>query len=204
MESRQRKFIAIIVGSFIVFAAVVTVISILLAPKEIKTGIQFITVPDAITVKGGALPLVVNYDTVAEFQPGEYELEFSATHFAPYTEKVTVKEGEISPVYVLLEAVDDTGNAILKEDKYGIRIERISGYRVSSGGASLGKEYPFINKLPIIGKYFYAYPCVVDEESKEYGVCIKLALEGDIYKEQALTALREKDIDPSTITILYK
>lgn len=203
MEPQRRLLILAAIG-FVVVSILIIVLAIILAPKPVATGVKFIVVPDEIQIVAGEKRFKVNFDSTIAFEPGEYTLKLSREHFKEQEEKVIVKEGEVTSLYMQLEASDETGMKILKEEKYLSRIERIAGFKVTSGAEKLTKEYPFINKLPITGKYYYIFPCIVNKETKEYGACVKLALEGDFYKEQALQALRDKDIDPATITVQFQ
>jgi len=204
MDQSRKRLVIVAIAAFIVLVTIIVIATIVSLPKEVKTGIRFVIVPDKVTVKTGDRSFSVTDEKQIAFEPGSYTLTFSSDHFSDSEKKVTVKEGELTPVYVLLKASDDTGAAILKEDKYRSRIERIAGFEVNAGAIELTNKYPFIDKLPITGKYYYIYPCVVNTETKEYGACVKLALQGDFYKNQALDALRNIDIDPDTITVQFQ
>jgi len=204
MEPYQKKLV-LIVGIFFGLIAVVSIIiAIVSNPPEVKTGVRFVVAPDEIVVTGGEKDLKVIYDQVVTFKPGEYTLTLKRDNFKETTKKVTVKEGEVSQLYALLEASNEAGEKTLKEEIYRSRIERISGFNVTEGGAELSKKYPFIDKLPLTGKFYYAFPCIINAQEKEYGVCIKLALQEDFYKNQALDALRTAGIDPTTVFIEYR
>jgi len=204
MDQSRRKIVIISALVILVLIVIVIITAILVKPQKVKTGIKFVIVPDSVTVKTKDQSFKINYEQIRTFTPGEYKFIFSSPHFVDTEKSVTVKENEITPLYVLLKAGDETGDAILKEAKYQPRIERIGGFEVTAGAAELTSKYPFIDKLPITGKYYYIYPCVVNPDTKEYGACVKLALQGEFYRNQALDALRQKDIDPSTIPVQFQ
>lgn len=204
MDSSKKRLIVVVGLLFAVLVIIAIVISLATRQEEIKTGIKFVIVPDSVTVKTGERSLKVDDEKTVAFEPGNYTVAFSTNHFKDLTKTVVVKSNEVTPVYVLLVASDDQGKEILKEARYSSRIERIAGFEVTAGATELTNKYPFVDKLPVTGKYYYMYACIVNTETKEYGVCVKLALQGDYYKNLALDALTKLGIDTKSVQVQFQ
>lgn len=195
---------AIIATAFAIVIIIIVVVVAAIVNRPPSTGVRFIVVPDDITVVTGERRMVVDYESIVAFIPGTYELTLSRDYFESTTATVEVKEGEVTSLYLGMEPNGEQGELILGSTKMGLRLERIGGFNVRSGGEKLSNKYSFIDKLPITGKFFTINPCVLEESSRDsIGICIDLPIDNPFYRSQALDALKAAGVDISLWTIIY-
>lgn len=161
--------------------------------NEVKTGIEFIVVPDEITVVVNSREFRVNYESKQKFEPGEHKLEFRRDGFETKSETVLINEGEVIQVYVLLDPVTAEARDILNQAIYRPRIERISGFIVNQGAKEFEQEYPFLNNLPITDKYFSIKTCT--DESGELKICAYMVINNTLQRNRAKNAATTAGID---------
>jgi hypothetical protein len=189
----DKRIILIIIS----FLGLVGVISLLwwamTTLTTVRTGVEFIVVPDEIDVLYNNNEFKVDYESVVKFDPGEYELTFSKTDFTNQTKSVEVVENEITSVYILLEPQTNEAAELLSQSVMGSRIERIAGQMVTEGGEQLEEDYPFINDLPIIDRFFSIKTC--SSENSIIAICVYLSPNNSFQRERATEAAIEANID---------
>lgn len=198
----KDKRVTLVVIAFVVLIGII--IGIVLLTREPSTGIKFIVVPDSITVTIDGKKKTVDYESILKTDTGPVTVELKKDGFTTKTQTVEVKEGELSSIYVYLEPISDSAKKEVSTTIMQQRITRIGGYLVSDSSKKLGEKYPFINKMPIVEKYYTLTPCSIDPvDLNVMGICVTLAIDEPVYREQALETLLANDIDPTKWTIIY-
>lgn len=192
------KRVLVVVGGFVAFAIITLGIWLTSQLFIVRTGIQFIVVPDNISVAEGERRIGVSYESIINFEPGRHILEFSRDGFSSEIKDITVVENEVAQVYVLLNPKTDEAKKIINEPKMTSRIERISGYIITEGSKQIESEYPFVNSLPIIDKFFSIKSCVNEDGKIE--ICVKLIVNNKYQKNRAISAIKNVGVD----TLKYK
>lgn len=203
----NRRMIFISGGVVVILLVVVLPLILWVSSRTpaVTTGVQFITVPDDITVQVNDSTFTVDYEDIVALETGTYQASLSADGFNSTTVEIEVVEDTISAVYVYLEPATEEAELKVSSDEMQARIERIGGARINNGAAAIEDEAPFINQLPIIDKYFTAYPCRLanDEGVESIGVCVELAIDEPFYRESALKALADVGITPENTRITF-
>lgn len=65
-------------------------------------------------------------------------------------------------------------------------------------------EYPWIDKLPINGDYFYAYPCTPQGTDTSLDVCVILYRDDATVRDEAVSALRNAGVDTGTVVVQFE
>ena len=200
--TNNRKILLAVVGLVLLIVAIV-VISLIINRKP-STGIEFIVVPDSATAVMNGKKVIVNYESVVKTETGTITVELSKDGFESNTETVEVKEGSVTPLYVYLKPISDAAKKEVEPVVMQQRIERIGGHFVTKSTDEMSEKYPFINKLPIVDKYFTVTPCsVVPTDLNVMGMCVTLAIDTQFYRDEAIKAIQAKGIDSTKWTIVY-
>ena len=201
MTNNKRIAIAVIV--FVLLIIIIIVITLITGRKP-STGIEFIVVPDNATVVIDSKKVTVNYESVIKTETGTVTVELSKDGFESKTETIDVKEGSISSLYVYLKPLTDAAKEEVKPTIMQQRIERIGGHFVTKSTEAMGEKYSFINKLPIVEKYYTITPCsVVPTDLNVMGICVTLAIDNPYYRDEALKSMQANGIDPTKWTVIY-
>lgn len=195
-----NKRIAMIFGCFIALIIGIWIISIEIA---VKTGVQFITAPDNIDVTIKDKKFSINYETTIELKPGNYHVKLSRSDFKSYEQDISVSDGKITKLYSALEPINEAGKKIINNDIMNERRRIIFGNTSASEPEEKAKQYPFVDKLPIVDKYYVINPCYGQDNKQPFGICVILAIDNDTYRQKANISLQEKGIDINTIPIYY-
>ena len=168
----------------------------------ISTGFNFIIVPDKVTVliKETGKTITVNNNTKIKVKPGEYTLELSADGFANTPVINSVKNGEITDIYTVLQPVTDEARNSIDNESLRLRGEQISGMQNKSGGATIEEKYPFVSKLPIYSQYYTIAPC---QKGEIIAICISLYMDNPVQRRNALDDLKSREVNPDDWTIIY-
>lgn len=196
--------IKIIIGSVLaVFVIVPVILWLVVQQTTVKTGIQFIVIPDDITATINHTKYKVDYETTIKIKPGDYSVKLAHDNFSAQTEKVTVTSNHISKVFVSLAPTNDVGRKLINTDLAHTRSEEIEGHNSSNALKNSEAQYPFVKKLPVAGKYFYATPCHGRYNNQPFGICIDLFMNNDFYRNQAKTELTDNGIDITDIPLYF-
>lgn len=190
--------------SIFIFVITICIASIILffVNQPIKTGVRFISIPDNIQVKGGEYNFTASYGTDIAMKPGDYTLTISKDGYTPSTTTVRVIKDTLSSICVSLEPQTDAAKKdILNTKDLLLRQEAVGGCQAEVGSKTIEDEYPFINKLPIIDKYFSATTCL--DGDKKTIICVTLLVDNEVQKQRALTTIKNKGIDIDTIKIRF-
>lgn len=169
----------------------------------IKTGVQFISAPDNISVVINDKTYIVNYETTIELKPGSYHAKLSHADFKSDEQDIVVSENKITKIYSALEPTNDTGKKIISTDTMIERRRIIFGNTSSKGPEEKASEYPFINKLPIVDKNYIINPCYGKDNKQPFGICVILAVDNITIREKAVNDMGQKGIDTSEIPVYY-
>lgn len=196
----DKRIVALFVG-FGAFVVFILGVWLLVLVNSVSTGVRFIVAPDSINVSSGDRSFRVNYESVVGFSPGDYTLKLSRDGFESTETTVKVIDNEIVDVYIMLNPESAAAKEEMNRSEMTPRIERISGHIVASGGEKIEQEYPFINQLPIIDKYFSVKSCV--NGNNDIDICVRLVIDNKYQRERALSAIKSTGVDVSKYTINY-
>ncbi len=174
----------------------------MLLNQPVKTGIHFISIPDNISVVGGEYNIKASYNDNISVKPGSYNFKVSKDGYISSDLTVNVSENNISTVCVSLNPQTDEAKKELSEIKdISSRQEAVAGCQLVTGSKLIEEEYPFINKLPIIDKYFNASSC--NDSDGKIIICVSLVIISDSQKQRALSIIKEKGIDTDKVKIRF-
>lgn len=194
----------ILITLAVVLLIIGTIFLITFITKKPTTGIEFIVVPDKVTAKIDGKNTSVSYESAVGTKTGTVTVELSKDGFESKSATVEVKEGSLASLYVYLNPLTDAAKKEVATTIMQQRIERIGGHMITESSKKMEEKYPFINKLPIIEKYYTITPCSVDPSDPTIiGICVNLAIDKQYYRDLALVSLSEKGITPSDWTVLY-
>lgn len=196
----------LLIGAIVMLLLVIGVIIYAISnPQRPSTGIEFIVVPDEISVNVGDRSFNVSYESTIAFSAGTYSLTLKKEGFETITQSVEVIDKQVTSIYVGLKPLSDAAKELLSSSIMQARLERIGGHRVLQVEKAIEENYSFVNKLPITKKYFTINPCnLVVNDEKIVAICIVLAINNDTYKDQALKALADAGIDASKWVVHFE
>jgi hypothetical protein len=133
--------------------------------------------PDEVTVTINGKERSVTTGDSIRVDPGELTIKISRDEFDPYTEKLTIKNGETVEILVALYPKTSAAKELLGTEKSDIIIQRLTGRAMEKNSAQLRKEYPIISSLPIRDKYYMVTICDSrknPEDKTKVAICIEL------------------------------
>ncbi len=191
-----------IIGGISVLVIVPLVIWLFIAITEVRQGVRFIIVPEKATATINNVSHSVSYESALALDPGEYTITLAAKDFEEVTEKVTVQQGKVTDLHSILRPLTEEARRSINQSHYE-RIE--SGYRLNIGTEAIEKKYPFVSKLPVVDKFFKAYPCrkQKNDTSSPMIICVEMAVDTPTQRERLNKALGDKGIDTSTTELHF-
>lgn len=173
-----------------------------IANQPIKTGVRFISTPDNIQVRGSDYSFRVSFDDVVSIRPGSYTFSVSKDGYNSTDISVVVTENTVSSVCISLEPQTDAARKDLASTKdISARQEAVGGCNIETGAKVIETEYPFVNKLPIIDKYFSATSC--QDDTNTTIICVTLTIDTEAQKQRALSIIKQKGIDTDSTLVRF-
>ncbi len=195
---KKRWWILIAIASIIIVVFAI----IFRATADVKTGLQFYLAPDNVSVSiDGQKSFVVSYGSKTKIAPGEYSLEFSSDGFESTTQKFTVTDNQLTPIYLSLTPISDEAKSIMQTEDMQLRGDRAGGYENSVESTKLEEDYPFIDKLPIYAEYYTVAPC---NDGDTVVICVSLYMDNETQRQNAVDDMKNAGIDTSSVKIIYK
>ncbi|MEO6109523.1 MAG: PEGA domain-containing protein [Candidatus Saccharimonadales bacterium] len=167
-----RRGIILIILAFIVVIVVISVIALI--PRA---HLVFSIAPTEATVSiNGKTQSVKNQQSIT-VAPGELKIIVSRNDFGPYTETVTVKNGQTYEVIGALDPQTDAANKLMQTPEAMEVLQRVTDKKMRADTGKVTKENPLINDLPINDKYFSIIACAsrkYPDDPLKIAICIKL------------------------------
>ena len=198
------KRIVLIIGAITLsLVIIVLMIWLIIQQTTIKTGIQFITVPDAINAEINNTQYLVDYEKTIKLDPGDYHIKLSHDNFTTIEKDIVVTKNTVTKLYIALSPSNDEGRKLLYNSTMSTRLENIGGHNSLDNAKKAEEQYPFTKNLPITEKYYVITPCYGQDGNQAIGICIMLAIDDPIYREQAKTSLTKNGIDFSNVPLYF-
>lgn len=190
--------VSIVVG---VLVAVIVLGLFLSREKAISTGAQFFVSPTDATLRIGDTRLQPNSRGIVELAPGEYKIEIEREYFEPQSQGITVKQGEIYEMLVMLEVIYEEGLEVLSRPGEPENRESIS-YRISQRKAQeVESKNPIITLLPA---YNNEFRIDYGATGKDGRISIFITTDVVSQRELALNWIRSKGYKPEDLNITYR
>lgn len=173
--------------------------------------VTVLSIPFTITVTDNGWERPINTEPLegvtVPFHSGTRNISFSAEGFETENREISVEEGSEQVAYVILTPTTKEAEVEVQNDeKYNQRREDITGFMIESGGKKLEEEYPIVNKLPIFNKWYRMNLCSGEDEPalelNEYGICVDLALDNAVQRENIINDIRDTGEDPAQYKIV--
>ena len=202
-ERRKVLIISALVG--LIVALFLVIFFSAKSNKTISTGVNFYISPTTaiIDVNGKKINKDKFYNL--ELPPGDYDIKVYATNFSDKTQKVNVKNGEVTSVYIKLDPSNNAGELLLKDrDEAKIR-EEVSTNLYYLSSSAQNDQNPIMKYLPAVtADWRVDYGNSVSKPDDPSAITVYVTTYSDQDRQLALNWIKSKGVDPASLDIVYR